>query len=49
MADPTESATAADPQARGDNQPEDSSKELAVVDLSDAGNEKAQDTGIPGF
>ena len=39
---PTKPAAGADPDSRSDDQPENASKNLAVVDLPDAWNEEAQ-------
>lgn len=42
MADPAESASAADPESWSDNQPEDSAQEFAVVDLPEPRDQKTK-------
>lgn len=42
MAEPTQQATRANPKAWCDDQPEDPSNEMPVVDLPDAGNDERQ-------
>lgn len=41
VAHPPQEATGANPQARGDDQPEDAAKEISVVELSDAWDQEA--------
>src|SRR5947208_10238080 len=45
MADPAEGAARPYPQARRDDEPEDSAEECSVVDLPDAGYEEREDRG----
>src|SRR5215204_2094152 len=45
VADPSEKAAGANPHARCDDQPEDAAQEIAVVELPDAGNDRAQHRG----
>jgi hypothetical protein len=41
VADPAEQATRTDPQARRDNQPQDTGQDATVVELSDSGDDRA--------
>ena len=46
MADPAQKTTRSDPQAGGDDQPENSPPEMAVIKLPHTGNQEAQHCGI---
>ncbi len=41
VADPTEQAARTDPEAGGDDEPQDSGQEATVVELSDSGDDRA--------
>lgn len=42
VANPTESSTGADPETRGDNEPDDAPEDSTVVELADTGNKEAK-------
>jgi hypothetical protein len=48
MADPTQKTTGADPQTGGDEQPENSTPEMAIIKLPHTRNQEAQHCGITG-
>jgi hypothetical protein len=41
VADPTEQATRANPQARGDDEPQDTGQEATILELPDARDDRA--------
>lgn len=49
MAHPAEQAARPEPHPGRDDEPEEASQKVAVVDLSHAWNEQAEDRGQPGF
>src|SRR5690606_29112087 len=48
MADPAEHAAAAEPEARRHDQPENAAQKVAVVNLTDAGNDERKHSGGTG-
>ena len=49
MAYPAEQAAGADPHAGGDDQPEDASQEIPVVELPKPGMTALRTAAVPGF
>ena len=49
MTHPAQQSATADPEARRNDQPENAPPDCAIVNLADAGNEKAQNRRCPWF